>query len=276
MKYLLILLFSITAIGLQAQIKFNITSLSDNETYLVSLISDETIEAPFNKVSNLQVVVKSEKNNPLDAIQLESLIPGVVWSNDAYFDNSSSRDAYKLTAFTATPSYIGALNIEADTELPLFTMKRTDGNCIGRLTLPHNNDQAIITAIQHQLNLTQSITILGKRGNAFSHLLNTTMANCDNGKMEADVLSTDFTLAAYPVPAKNNIQMEWTSNHRYNNLKADIFNNKAQLLQSILLPSTKGRHLQEIDLSTYSAGLYTLRLTTDELVLKTNKFIIQK
>lgn len=275
MKYLFIISILISSIQLKAQIKFNITPLSDETTYLVSLLSEETISTPLNRVSNLQVVVKSDIDNPLDMIAIESLIPGVEWSNSAFFDSPSSTDPYTLSIFSMVQLYTNEIALEANTEIPLFTMKRTDGDCIGLLTLPGKEDATVSRALNSKLNFTQSITVLGQTGNSFEGFINSEV-NCQSlgtGTMEIDF---DISIKAYPIPANEVLNVEWTNNHSTNDLYVEIFNNKGQLVQSTQLPATKGEHLTMIDLSAYSAGVYTLRMQTEDRLTKVKKFIVQK
>ena len=111
MKYLFIILLTAFTFRMNAQVQFNLNLLSDEETFLISILPEQTMSAPLNRVSNLQVVIKTELGLNLDAVQLESMVPGIDWVNSAFLDNPNAEEPYTLNVFSMAQSSSNAVQI---------------------------------------------------------------------------------------------------------------------------------------------------------------------
>lgn len=275
MKYLFIILLTVFTIKMNAQVQFNLNLLSDEETFLVSILPEQTISAPLNRVSNLQVVIKTELGANLDVVQLESMVPGIDWVNSAFLDNPDAEEPYSLNVFSMSQSSSNAVQITENIETPLFTLKKPEGGCLGELTLIDNNDPSVNFARQNKLNCTQSFTVLAARGNAFNGVGNA-IADCTDQGTATTVVTNGVDLTAYPVPAYDKLNIEWKSTRNMGASVLEIYNNEGKLVQKIDVEAMRGEQAITVDLMSYTSGLYNFRLKNDKGYSAVKKFVALK
>lgn len=259
--------------SLNAQVKFSLHLLSDQETYLVSMIPDQSMPAPYNRASNIQVVLKVPLGIPFSAGELQSQIPGIDWADNAIQDQHLQGEHFALCAFVMTQSSTKALVFEAGVEQPLFTFKNGEGGCVGAISLPKNQDEIITKAVAQGLNFTQSMTLLATRGNAYSGVLNK-IADCNALTTSIKEVPIVQDLKAYPVPTSKQMTIEWANPKSYNSLQLDLINTAGQLLQTKRLDPSQGAKKTQLNLENHAAGLYNFRLKNDQGGSQYFKFIM--
>ena len=266
--FLLLLLAS----GLQAQVNFSLSLLPDQETYLVSLVSDKDIPAPMNMASNVQIVLKIPADEPFLAGNIKSQIPGVDWIDNAFAKQSDESEDYGLCAFVMTQSVTKAISFEAGVETPLFTFKNVESGCVGALSLPENQDVEVNQALGRGFNFTQNITLLATRGNAYSGVINK-VADCNalSTSVEEELLAKD--LKAYPVPAKDQLTIEWFNPNNSESMELQVLGANGQLLQKMEVDPKSGAQKIELAIENYPTGLYNFMLKNDSGDYQQYKFI---
>ena len=276
MKYLFIILLTAFTFRMNAQVQFNLNLLSDEETFLISILPEQTMSAPLNRVSNLQVVIKTELGLNLDAVQLESMVPGIDWVNSAFLDNPNAEEPYTLNVFSMAQSSSNAVQITENIETPLFTLKKPGGGCLGELSLIDNNDSSVAFARQNKLNCTQSFTVLATRGNAFNGVGNA-VADCTEEQSTSTTKVTNgVNLTAYPVPAYDKLNIEWATTENMGASVLEIYNNEGKLMQKIDVQARTGVQEMTVDLVNYTPGLYNFRLKNDKGLSAVKKFVALK
>lgn len=260
------------ATGLQAQVKFSLTLLPDRETYLVSIVPEETIAQPMNMASNIQIVLKIPEGVPFLAGEIKSQIPGVEWVDNAFIKQTSSEEKYGLCAFTMVQMTTKQIPLESDVEVPLFTFKNIEGGCIGALSLPENDDTEVQRAVARSYNFTQNITLLATRGNAFSGVVNK-VADCNELSTDIEQIPLTQNLVAYPVPTKNILNIEWNNSKDHQTLSLEVLGANGQLLRTLALDPNLGVQKVQLSVQHFSSGLYNFIIKNDRGDYTQHKFI---
>lgn len=265
--FFLLMLFEVSA-----QIQFNLNLLSDQETYMVSMVSEKTIPQPMNMASNLQVVLKIPEGKPFLIGEINSLVKELDWVNNAFAKQVNGEATYGLSAFTMVQGFTKNILIEAGVEIPLFTFKNMEPGCVGAITLPDNQDIEIRQAVNQKLNFTQNITLLSSRGNAFTGIGNK-VANCSQLSTSIEANTLPLELTAYPVPAYDELTIKWTNPTQYESLTLELLGANSQLIRSIDLPPNTGTQQLQLAVQDYPAGLYTFLIKNDKNEFQKHKFI---
>lgn len=255
-----------------AQLKLSLSILSDDETYLVSMVAEENIPTPLNTTSNIQVVLQVPDNEIFTAGNIQSLIPGITWQDNAYSDELNI-GLSNLLVFNMVERSTAALPFTEGLETPLFTFKNVETDCVGILKLVENSDEAVQTAIANGYNYTQNFTVLKTRGNAFAGVV--------NGEVDCSNLDTNTNEAVginevniYPIPAMKDLTIDWINNNKSNDLELNIISVSGQKTTQIQHNGTAGKNTVTVDLKDYPAGMYTLRFQSAENVSREYKFIV--
>ena len=267
-----LLLLSLTVCA-QAQVKFGLHLLSDGETYLVSLQSERDIPAPLNMASNVQVVLKLPTDTPFLAGDIQSQIPGVTWTDNAFAKQTNGTEGYGLCAFVMNQSVTKSIPFEAGVEVPLFTFKNLESGCVGTLSLPDNGDAEVRGAVARGQNFTQNITLLASRGNAFVGLLNS-VVECPELSTHIEATELPQQLRAYPVPTDRQLTIEWENPVRYESLSMDVMAANGQHLSRLDLNANAGPQQTQLDVHDYPTGLYYFILKNDRGDFQQHKFLV--
>jgi len=260
--------------NLMAQVNFSLSLLSDQETYLVSMIPTKSIANPMNTTSNIQVVLKVPLDKPFSASELQSQVSGIDWTDNAIQDHRGPGENYALCAFVMVQNSTKSLVFESGVEQPLFTFKNGETGCVGAISLPDNQDYIVKKAVARGHNFTQNITVLGARGNAYTGVVNQ-VANCNVAlTTNLEEITIVEGLKAWPVPTSNDLTIEWTNPESYESLQLDLINATGQLLQSQQLDPSQGLKNTKLAIAGYSAGLYNFRLRNDRGGSQYFKFIV--
>jgi hypothetical protein len=158
-----------------AQVKFNLSLMPDQRTYLVSMVPETTWPSPQNTVASVQVVLQTYADKAFLAGEIKSMIPGISWSDNAYVEKPSAADNHNFVCFVLNERGTNKISFEAGLETPLFTFVNLEPGCVGIVELVENNSTIVQNVVQNdRLNITQNMTVLGARGNAYTGVVNKT------------------------------------------------------------------------------------------------------
>lgn len=243
-----------------AQVRYNLSLLPDQRTYLVSMVPDQSWDAPLNAVGSAQVVVKLNADKNFLAGQIKSLVQGISWVDNAYIERPASAPESNFICFALNERGTKNINFQEGVETPLFTFVNLEPDCIGALELVDNNDPQIQAVIyKDQINITQSITVLGARGDAYTGIL--------NGRTDCTLLSTSTdakeivkNLRMYPVPASDVLQVAWENlpGSSADKLLINDMLGRQMLLEN--LSATGGEQQLRLNVADFPTGLYTATL----------------
>lgn len=242
---------------LQAQVKFNLSLLPDQRTYLVSILPETTWPVPHNTVGGVQIVIKKEAGRPFMAGEISSFIPGLTWWDNAYVESPGQAPEYDFVCFVLRERAVRDIPFNAWVETPLFTFVNLMPNCAGPLELVENTDPMVQAVVYHdRINITQNMTVLGARGNAFSGVLDG-IADCTVASQVNTPESGVKNLRVFPVPADQTLQVFWETLPGGEVDKLLIGNALGQVLKVQKLFTAGGEQNIELDVSGLAAGVYT-------------------
>jgi hypothetical protein len=252
-------IFLLISQGIQAQVKFKLSILPDQQTYLVSVLPEVSWSSPMNMVGSVQVVLRMETGEPFLAGEITSLVPETSWLDNAYLDHPSSSPEYNYVCFVLKERSTKNIPFENGVEVPLFTFKNLEPNCVGNLELVENDDLLTRRVIDlDHFNISQNMAVVGARGNAFSGVIGEGV-NCEviSETQQPHLIVND--LRVFPIPAKDVLQIRWESNVDERIDQVRIFDQIGNLMKLEKLPANLSSEEQEFDLkvSDLPAGLYT-------------------
>ncbi len=260
----------------QAQIKLKLSLMADQRTYLVSMIPESTWEAPMNKVGSAQVVIRMESNRPFLAGNIQSLIPDVSWTDNAYVISPASAPGSSFVCFVLNEQGTGKIPFQAGVETPLFSFTNLEPGCVGQIELVEN-EHRLVQKIVHEdrLNITQNMVVLGARGNAFSGVTGSA-ADCAAVVQSANEIPIVSNLRAFPIPTTDVLQISWknnTGNEIDKIMVSSLLGNPLMLEKVIPGPEEQQARL---DVSALPTGLYTGSLVNTAGERQFFQFIVTK
>lgn len=257
----------------QAQVKFGLSLLPDQETYLLSLKAEKSWAAPMNITGAVQIVVKVSATTPFTVGKIQSLIPGLSWSDNALVTQPSAAPNYNFICFVLNEPGAKSIPYQEGVEVPLFTFKNLEPGQNPKLELTLNDDPLVKKVVQQDhINITQNITVLGAKGNAFTGIFGEQL-NTTTSIPQADILEK---LKVFPIPAHEVVRITWESTAA----KADVpsllqvFSTTGSLIATYPLNPQVGQQQLRIDVSGWPAGLYAFKARADSGKLQTFKCLV--
>lgn len=242
---------------LWAQAKFSLSLMPDQRTYLVSMMPEKTWSAPQNTVASIQVVLRLQAGKPFLAGQISSLIPGVTWTDNAYVESPSAAGDQQFVCFVMNERSTNKIPFTAGVETPLFTFVNLEPDCVGRVELVENDQADVREVVQRdRINITQNVTVLGARGNAFSGVLNKS-ADCTVLGISDPASALVDNLRVFPVPAANMLNIAWENIAGNGPDKLLVTNMLGDVMSLENTSELVGEHRMQLNISTYPTGLYT-------------------
>jgi hypothetical protein len=258
----------------QAQVKFNLSLMPDQRTYLVSMIPETTWMPPQNTVGSIQIVLKMPADKAFLAGEIKSLIPGISWSDNAYIERPSSAKAYTFVCFVLNEPGTKKIPFDSGVETPLFTFINLETGCVGSVELVENESEIVKSIVQaDRINVTQNITVLGARGNAFSGILNST-TDCTLITSTNVKNSIVKNLRIFPVPASDYLHVYWNNDADGGANKISVSNMLGEIIAIENTNNVVGEQKVVLDVAGYSNGLYTAVLSNSSGERQTFRFII--
>ncbi|AEE49994.1 hypothetical protein [Haliscomenobacter hydrossis] len=260
-----------------AQVKFNLTLLGDQQTYLLSMVPESSWTSPQNAVSSIQVVLKYSTERSFLAGRIISLVDGVSWADNAYVESPGSAQDYNFVCFTLNEKGTKKIPFPRGEEVPLFTFVNLSKDCVGKIELVDNNSEIVRKVVNNdRLNITQNITVLGARGNAFAGILNSSVDCASRVTSTRDLESIVNKLRVFPVPASDDLQIYWENIQDKGPGKLYISNALGDKVETHkALPSdASGEQLLRLDVSKFPSGLYTGTLINLKGEGQTFRFVV--
>lgn len=257
----------------QAQVKFGLSLLPDQETYLLSLKAEKSWIAPMNITGAVQIVIKTPATIPFTVGKIQSLIPGLSWSDNALVIQPSGAPKYNFICFVLNEPGAKSIPYQEGVEVPLFTFKNLEPGKTAKLELTLNDDPLVKKVVQQDhFNITQNITVLGANGNAFTGIFEE-QSHTTTAIPKVDILEK---LKVFPIPADDFVQIKWEST----DTKADfpsllqVFSATGSLIATYPLIQQTGQQQLRVDVSAWPAGLYAFKARADSGKLQTFKCLV--
>lgn len=247
-----------------AQVKFKLTRQEDRQTYIVSMVSEETYEGNQNITGTAQVTLKVEGTTNFLIREIMPLQPETNWVNNANITKPALAPEYTYLSFGMQTMAHNQFKYKKDQEILLFSFKNI-GDVKAKVSLI-NNDQDImaLSANTTKYNLKNYISILGHGpGNAY-------ISNIEPVPMSPEnAVKTYLQIQnLYPNPAFDKVVITW--NNQLEDAEAikslDILIFDTSGLEKIRksVTTSYGKQSQEIELSTLKSGAYFFKLQRDD------------
>lgn len=258
-----------------AQVKYKLTRMPDNATYMVSLVSEATWLFPQNVTTTAQVSLRLPNNTHFIAGRITSLVPDTRWIDNSYLEKPTGDANSNYILISQQNVGTKALTFEAGKELPLFTFQNIGTTCFGSVELADNNSEAVKSVVANGLNVGQHISTLGAGGEAYT-------GNIDGGKVlcqgTTSTLDADAPLSitrGFPIPASTDLTIEWQlATDKLDNLQLIVTNALGETLLSQNLTPSKGLQTTKVDVKSWAEGVCFFRLTSKQGVSKVKSFVV--
>lgn len=249
------------------QVKFKLTRQPDRQTYVISMLSEQTYEGTDNITGSAQVTLKIESFDNFIFRDLSSLQPETIWVNNATVSKHELSPDFTYLSFGMQTMAHNQFKYIKDKEIPLFSFRNL-GDSKVTVSLLNNEEDIMAKSVQKtKYNIKNYISILGHGpGNAYV------------GNVEPVALSTLEAMNAYfqikniypnPSTTSNKVMVSWENQleDAENIEKLDLLIFDITGLEKMRIRASANYGLQslEIPLNNYKAGSYFFKLERDGL-----------
>ncbi len=259
-----------------AQVKYKLTRMADNLTYMVSIVPDATWLFPQNVTTTAQVGLRVPKSAHFIAGRITSLVADTKWVDNSYLETPTGDANNNYVLFSLQTIGTKAFTFDNGRELPLFSFQNIGTTCFGSIELVDNSAEVTKNVVAGGFNVGQHITTLGAAGEAFTGLVEGGKVQCQGTTSTQDLDKAPLSITnVYPTPASTEVNLEWQlADTKMSNLDLIITNAIGETIYTQPLTPSKGFEKRTIDVRTYAEGMYFLRLKSDVGVSKTKTFVV--
>lgn len=261
--------------AINAQVKYQLTLLPDNKTYVVSLIPSKTWEFPKNLTSTAQVTIKVPSDKPFTAA-VTNLIPGVKWVDNSYIEKPESDKSHNYISFGLTTLGTSKIPYVANEEVSLFSFRNIEENpCVGKISLIDNIKDALKGSDAEKYNIGNQISVMATEGDVYEGNLNSDV-DCSTYVSSKDLIE-DFNISASPIPSEGLINIEWTNLVSANTAtQIKIENIEGKVIATRKINAVQGKNIEHFDFTSEPSGCYYFSLLQNNKSSKKYKFLIIK
>lgn len=241
-----------------AQVSYKIDYLTASEHYQLSLVVNQTWEAPYNLTGTGQITIKVPHGD-FDVYDLRNLQEGVDWEFNSRFNAPEEASEYDYISFGLVTLGTKGLNYKAGTEIPLFTFKN-NGTCQGEVALIDNENDPFLPPNSKQANIGNQLTVLGARGNAY-------VGNVEEGKATCATVSTTFSpedistsFEVYPNPTTEFLFLNFDWQMMTQSVQLNIYNILGEQIMVEKSDFEKGKNKIKLNVSNLNEGAYLIKI----------------
>ncbi|MBL7818512.1 MAG: T9SS type A sorting domain-containing protein [Saprospiraceae bacterium] len=276
-KIINLILFLFISLSVKAQIKLQLNLLSDNKTYVVSMIPEVTWSYPLSITGTAQVTLKYPMSKKLMVTNLRSLVPNVQWHDNAYIEASQTSGGFSFVSFALRSQGTSAIPYEAGREVPLFSFINYYG-CIGQIELVNNAAPNLSGEEARIYNIGNHWTTLANQTEAYKGNVQAT-ANCSTATSTADNGDKLFSaISAYPLPASDRLTLKINAKtadvQKINQIQ--FINSLGQVVLTQKIKVQEGEQELTVDVTSLTTGLYLFQLKGEQVASQKYKFIISE
>ena len=259
-----------------AQVRFNLEMLPDSQTYLVSAVAEKTYTAPQNMVASAQVVLRYQSDKNFIPM-IETEIAGLTWSDNAQVDHADPASNASFVCIALVEKATRLIAFTEGQKTPLFTFKNADGTCPGPISLVLNTDADVQQCRSMGYNVTQHISILGARGEAFVGVDNV-MVDCTPStsntveEKEADIASIEVM----PSPAETEVTIKWQNQVDFSDeLNLIVTDPQGKEVKRMVVQQNRGIGKAILDVRSWDSGLYQFYFRSeDQKITRAHRFVV--
>ncbi len=243
----------------QAQVKFKLTR-TDNETYVVSMVPQQTVADRVAITGTMQVSMKIKATEGFELGSITSLQPDVVWDKGSLIKSPDGARDYDYLSVALQSMATRGLTYHQGQEVPLFSF-RNAGQPISSIQLIDNKADSLVKAKANRFNVQNHISVLGYG-----------QKNAYVGNLADDAPSSQKVglRQVYPNPARDRTTVTWVNyldgfDGQITLLVADANTGKVVSQESAYMRS--GSNTKEISVEQLPAGHYLIYLERDGIRL---------
>lgn len=264
----LILLTILSASAAFGQVQYQLDWLPNSETYRVSMVSNQTWQAPMNIVSTAQVTLKVPSGS-FEVVNTENLIEGVNFVANSRHNAPEEAADFDYISFGLETMGTDKISFVAGTTLPLFTFQNS-GSCDGMVQIMTATDD-FMPPNNAKANVGNHITVLGAQGNAFVGIKGEGVDCKVVGTVDIDKVPTVFNV--FPNPAKNVLNMDFNWARENAEMTINIYNNTGTILLASDQRFIHGENKINLAIEELPAGMYSIEIEGDGLKMMIDKFL---
>lgn len=242
-----------------AQIQYQLEWNPADANYQVSLVSDATYDGPNKITATAQVTIKVPTGQ-FDVYNLKSLQNDADWEANSHYKAPDEAPEYDYISFGLKSLGTKSLSYKKGVKIPLFTFENADG-CTGTIQLLDAKNDAFMPPNSRKANIGNQITIFGAGGNAYK-------GNIDGGKADCNLHSVTsvneefeaFESSVYPIPARDNIQIDINWNAKNEQVKLLVFDINGKKIKQKTHTLIQGKNTLELDINTLKPGTYSIEV----------------
>jgi len=260
MKNISLLLLTLWLSGpLFGQVKFNLHYEPNTAVYTVSIIPEFSCSAPKNIVGSAQIVLRVAANVEF-VPGITSLVEGAVWADNAYIEQPGVAPGYRFVCIALASGPNKNIPVAEGQAVPLFSFINVGGGCAGLVELLPNDDVTVQAVRSVGYNVTQHLSMLATRGEAYSGVENGS-ADCAVSTGSQEVWTKIVgSVQISPVPASESVNIRWMNLADYaEHLDLVITNNTGQVIYREKINGLKGEHTQRIGVKYWKSGAYRVQ-----------------
>jgi len=258
------IVFCLCSVSSHAQVKYKLTRQLDRQTYIVSMVSEETYEGNQNITGTAQVTLKVGTATNFAIREVTPLQPETGWVNNATIAKHDLAPDFTYFSFGMQTMAHNQFKYKKGEEIPLFSFKNV-GDIKANVTLLNNEEDVMAQSAQKtKYNIKNYISILGHGpGNAY-------LSNVEPVAMSAeDAMKTYVQIQnLYPNPASEKVTISWENQledtEAIKTLDIIIIDVTGVEKMRKAVSSNYGKQSQEIELASFTSGTYFFKLQRDE------------
>lgn len=255
-----------------AQIKYQLTLLPDNKTYLVSLVPQQTWDYPLNLTSTAQVTIKVPGDKAFTAA-VTNMNPDVKWIDNSYIETPESDPAHTYVSFGLVSLGTDKLIYKANEELMLFTFQNiATEDCIGQISLIDNEKDAFKGKDAETWNIGNQISVLAAEGDVYNGNLRADV-DCSKALGTKDFFN-DVNVKAYPIPTASQFTIEWNAREAQPKTVIQIESIDGRIIEKREVNVAAGLNKEQFDFSALSAGGYNFSFISEGKTSKRYQFLV--
>jgi hypothetical protein len=260
----ILIVLCISFLSTHAQVNFKLTRQVDRQTYIVSMVSEQTYEGNQNITGTAQVTLKIGQASDFLIREVTSLQPQTNWVHNATITKHPLSPDYIYVSFGMQTMAHNQFKYKNGEEIFLFSF-RNDGDTKANVSLLNNEQDIMAQSSQKtKYNIKNYVSILG-HGPGNAYLKN----------VEAVVMSPEDAMRTYmkiqnlyPNPASDKVIISWDNQledaERVQTLDLLIFNIAGLQVMRKPVSTNYGKQSQEIEFNSLKPGAYFFKLQRDE------------
>lgn len=201
LKFGAICLLGLGATDAQAQVKFKLTQKEDQKTYVVSMVSEESLNSIKSTTGTGQVTVRVKSEKGFVLSNLQSLDKNAQWDNGATLQSPEGSRDYDYISFNLKDMGTRAIKYTKDKEVELFTFQNNGSGENTQIELIDNEKDPLVAFAKSEFNIRNHMSVLG-----FGH------KNAYTGNLSdpsTDIAKKLHIQKVFPNPAVNETTVQW-------------------------------------------------------------------